>query len=224
MESGEFENSPLYKDMLFIGENMQRSYFDLSTNKKSIIFKVKTKDKKIVKEYSPYDYFRFCLTYFGRVATTENTPSALDTLYQGKANMVMQSESINVIVKLNPECMIYDFSGYPKQFDVLIEKAQSDLQSRVLISQISTNENTVKTNFTVKCILVVTAAIYFLQLIVSMYAICANKNEIPNQLRIWQQDSAIKTMETRLYQKENQEVYNLHEIDSLKNALDSAHY
>jgi len=88
----------------------------------------------------------------------------------------------------------------------------------------ATNANTASTNGILKWIFGITTFISLLQLIVSIYGIISNKSEIPNQSHLRQQDSIIRMQGIRLFQKESQEYHYLNEIDSLKNALDSANH
>ena len=112
----------------------------------------------------------------------------------------------------------YDFSIIYLRVDSLLERSKFLLETRLLLSQVETNKNTRTTNYFLKWILSLTALIYFGQLLFSIFS----GKETPTQLQLKMQDSLAKTMEIRLYQKEIQQYRYLVEIDSLKNALDSA--
>ena len=94
-----------------------------------------------------------------------------------------------------------------------------DAQKGLISSQVTTNTHTRESNDRMKLILIVTASIYFVQLIVSVFGTIYSKNDSSSTMLIKQQDSLTKTMGIRLYQLEIQNNALHDKIDSLNSVL-----
>ncbi len=137
----DFEKSPAYKQMLFIGENYQTMEAKFIDNGHDFVC---TNDNF---RMEPYQWFKLLVIYFG--FTTQDIigeDKQIAFLAQARSNTIHLIYGLYQMIEEAPNCKMYDFSGTIEKIDAMIAMGKTELEAKLLISQIETNENVKVTN------------------------------------------------------------------------------
>lgn len=212
----DFEKTEHFKLMLLVGEYYQSMEAKFIANGSDFV--CTSKDIRL----DPVMWFKLLVFYFGyKTQSIDGEENRIAFLAQARSNTVQLVESLYEMIDEVKTCKKYDFSGVINKIDALIHMGKTELEARLLTSQLVTNDNTKETNIANKKLLRLTTVFSAAALIVSVwgmkYTILGYNREVNKDAK----EEQTKQMSSQIQAERSINVRLKEENEALKHWKDS---
>ncbi len=198
MTKKDFESSDDFKEMKLIGESYQTMQFKFINNGSDLACNQNGKD------YHVNYWFQIMIMYYGYTSQAiKGDENKLSFLGEARSNFVQLSENAKRMLAEVDWCKRYEFAGFVNQVDALIQMGKLELEAKLLVSQIATNENTLTTNSVLKNIFRWTAIIAGIGVLIAGFNtfLEIQKNKLSQQLHTTDSLLQVKSFENARLKK-----------------------
>ncbi len=195
----DFEKSEKFKIMQTIGASYNAMEFHFVNNGEDLVCRQNGVD------YHPHEWFQYVIMYCAfKTESIKGDENKVSFLGEVRCNIIQLNE---VVKRMLLEAGVvwskrYDFSGFVNQIDGLVQTGKLELEAKLLISQLGTNENVKTTNRRMQIILIVTVFVAAVNIIPPAMEAYHDFKKDTLEDTIKTRDNTIKSLELKLSAKD----------------------
>lgn len=139
--SSDYKNTDEYITTMRIGDNISSMVRKLNSNQTDIYF---CSEDTL---WNPHDWFEHFILYTAYKADEIlGEDKKIAFLAESRSHIIQIIEDTNRFIEFCDKCKKYNFSGELSRIDALIYMGKIELEAKLLVSQLATNENTNQLN------------------------------------------------------------------------------